>query len=57
MRVIKSSYLGNRLNRYYENLEQRHAERVEVLLSDIKASLVGHAGVQAATTYELIEDT
>ena len=57
MRVIKSSYLGSRLSRYYENLEQRHAERVEVLLSDIKASLVSHAGLNAATTYELIEDT
>ena len=57
MRVIKSSYLGTRLSRYYENLEQRHAERVEVLLRDIRASLVGLAGVQAATSYELIEDS
>ncbi len=56
MRVIKSSYLGNSLSRYYEDLEQRHAERVEELLRDIKASLVDLAGVQAATTYELIED-
>lgn len=39
MRVIKSSSLGNRLNHYYERLEQRHADRVELLLSDIKDSL------------------
>ena len=40
MRVVKSSYLGTRLSRYYEELEQRHAERVELLLADIKASLI-----------------
>jgi hypothetical protein len=57
MRVIKSSYLGTRLSRYYENLEQRHAERVELLLGDIKASLVGYTGARAAATYELIEDS
>jgi hypothetical protein len=57
MRVIKSSYLGTRLSRYYENLDQRHAERVEVLLGDIKASLVAQSGGRAATTYELIEDS
>ena len=57
MRVIKSSYLGTRLSRYYENLEQRHAERVETLLGDIKASLVGQTGGRATTTYELIEDS
>jgi len=57
MRVIKSSCLGTRLSRYYENLEERHAERVEVLLSDIKASLIGHPRGQAATTCQLIEDS
>ena len=56
MRVIKSSYLGTRLSRYYENLEQGHAERVELLLSDIKASLAGHTGGRT-TTYELLEDS
>lgn len=62
MRVIKSSYLGTRLSLYYENREQRHAQRVERLLSDIKASLVGlpshHVSTQKSTaTYELVENS
>jgi hypothetical protein len=39
MRVIKSSYLGTRLSRYYEEQEQHHAVRVEQLLHDIRASI------------------
>ena len=39
MRVIKSSLLGSRLSRYYEEQEQQHASRVEVLLSDIHKTL------------------
>jgi hypothetical protein len=57
MRVIKSLHLGMQLNLYYENLEQHHAERVELLLGDIKESLVGHTGRRSATTFELIEDS
>lgn len=57
MRVIKSLHLGTQLNLYYENLEQCRAERVELLLGDIKESLVGHTGGRSATTYELIEDS
>ncbi|MCP5090367.1 MAG: hypothetical protein GY949_05540 [Gammaproteobacteria bacterium] len=57
MRVIKSSCLGTKLNRYYENLEQRHTERVEDLLVDIKTSLVGHSAARAAMIYEPTEDS
>jgi hypothetical protein len=57
MRVIKSLHLGTQLSLYYENLEQCHTERVELLLGDIKESLVGHAGKRSAMTYELIEDS
>jgi hypothetical protein len=39
MRVLKSSLLGTRLSRFYEEHEQGHANRVEALLSDIRASL------------------
>ncbi|MGB5259834.1 MAG: hypothetical protein WBO34_04850 [Gammaproteobacteria bacterium] len=57
MRVIKSLHLGMQLSLYYENLEQYHTERVELLLGDIKESLAGHTGGRSATTYELIEDS
>ena len=57
MRVIKSLHLGMQLSLYYENLEQHHADRVELLLGDIKASLVGQTGRRSATTFELIEDS
>ncbi len=57
MRVIKSLHLGTQLSLYYENLEQYHTERVELLLGDIKESLVGHTGGRSAMTYELIEDS
>ena len=39
MRVTKSSLLGTRLSRYYEEQEQHHANRVEALLSDIRESV------------------
>ena len=39
MRVIKSSLLGRRLSRYYEEQEQHHANRVEALLSEIRESI------------------
>jgi hypothetical protein len=39
MRVVKSSLLGTRLSRYYEEQEQHHAGRVEALLSDIRAAI------------------
>jgi hypothetical protein len=42
MRVVKSSCLGTRLNRYYEEQEQRYATRVEDLLRDIRAALGSH---------------
>ena len=41
MRVVKSSLLGTRLSRYYEEQEQHHAGRVEALLSDIRDSVNG----------------
>ena len=39
MRVTKSSLLGTRLSRYYEEQDQHHANRVEALLSDIRESV------------------
>ena len=39
MRVVKSSLLGTRLSRYYEEQEQHHAGRVEALLTDIRESI------------------
>jgi hypothetical protein len=39
MRVVKSSWLGTRLSRYYEARDLHHATRVERLLQDIHASL------------------
>ncbi len=56
MRVLKSSYLGMRLNRYYEQEERRHAARVEQLLGDIKASLGCVAANAPSTAYELLEE-
>jgi hypothetical protein len=57
MRVIKSSYLGTKLSRYYEQLEQGHSARVEELLSDIRASLGGLSRGRSAVAYELIEES
>jgi hypothetical protein len=56
MRVIKSSYLGTKLSRYYEQLEHRHSARVEDLLRDIKVSIGGLSNGRSAATYELIEE-
>jgi hypothetical protein len=56
MRVVKSSYLGNRLSRYYEQQEQHHAARVERLLGDIRDSLSGFAPTGSPTAYELLEE-
>jgi hypothetical protein len=56
MRVIKSSYLGTKLSRYYEELEQRHAARVEHLLRDIRESIVDLSTAPSAVAYELIEE-
>jgi len=39
MRVTKSSLLGTRLSRYYEEQDQHHANRVEALLGDIRESI------------------
>jgi hypothetical protein len=56
MRVIKSSYLGTRLSRYYEQQEQHHAARVEHLLCDIRESLGCLAATASPTTYDLLEE-
>jgi hypothetical protein len=56
MRVVKSSYLGTRLSRYYEQQEQLHAARVEHLLCDIKDSLGSLAATASPTAYELLEE-
>ncbi len=56
MRVIKSSYLGTRLSRYYEEQEQRHAARVENLLRDIRESIGCLAAAPSTATYPLLED-
>jgi len=56
MRVIKSSFLGTKLSRYYEEREQRQAARVEHLLRDIRASIGGLSAGSPAAAYELIEE-
>lgn len=56
MRVIKSSYLGTKLSRYYEQLEQRQAARVEHLLRDIRESIGDLSTGPSAVAYELIEE-
>ena len=56
MRVIKSSYLGTKLSRYYEEQEQRHAARVEHLLRDIRESIGRLTATPSAAVYELIEE-
>jgi len=54
MRVVKSSLLGTRLSRFYEEQEQNHVNRVEALLSDIRTS-IDTASVRGRTAYELQE--
>ncbi len=56
MRVIKSSHLGTKLSRYYEELEQRQAARVEHLLRDIRESIGDLATGPSAVAYEPIEE-
>jgi hypothetical protein len=56
MRVIKSSYLGTRLSRYYEEQEQRHAARVEHLLREIHRSISGDDERPSRPVFELIEE-
>ena len=55
MRVTKSSLLGTRLSRYYEEQDQHHANRVEALLSDIRES-VHCVSVRGSTPYGLQEE-
>jgi hypothetical protein len=54
MRVTKSSLLGTRLSRYYEEQEQHHGSRVEALLCDIRDSIdaVSADGSTAYTAQE-----
>ena len=54
MRVLKSSMLGTRLSRFYEEQEQNHANRVEALLCDIRTS-IDTASTRGRTTYVLQE--
>ena len=54
MRVVKSSLLGTRLSRYYEQHEQHHAGRVEALLCEIRESIDG-MGARGGTAYVLQE--
>ena len=56
MRVIKSSYLGTKLGRYYEDLEQRHAARVEHLLQEIRESIVCLSAQPPPPAYELLQE-
>ena len=55
MRVLKSSLLGTRLSRYYEEQEQYHGNRVEALLADIRES-VSCARTRAGAAYVLQEE-
>jgi len=55
MRVTKSSLLGTRLSRYYEEHEQHHANRVEALLSDIRES-IDCVSARGSTSYGLQEE-
>ncbi|MGB5180350.1 MAG: hypothetical protein WBP44_16675 [Gammaproteobacteria bacterium] len=54
MRIIKSSLLGTRLSRFYEEQEQDHANRVESLLCDIRDS-IDTAGTRGRRAYALQE--
>ena len=57
MRVVKSSYLGARLGRYYEEQEQRHAARVELLLHDIRESILRLSETPLVATRGRFEQT
>jgi hypothetical protein len=56
MRVFKSSYLGTRLSRYYEEQEQHHAVRVEQLLHDIRASIGDLSAPPSPAVVERLEE-
>jgi hypothetical protein len=56
MRVVKSSLLGTRLSRFYEQQEQSHTDRVEVLLCDIRDSIES-ASARGGTVVVLPEGT
>lgn len=56
MRVIKSSWLGTRLSRYYEEQDQHHAAQVETLLREIRESIGGLGPAASPPAYELIEE-
>jgi len=49
MRVVKSSLLGTRLNRYYELQDQQHGSRIEALLAGIHTSVEGIGTCVAGT--------
>ncbi len=55
MRVVKSSLLGTRLSRYYEEQEQHHANRVEALLGDIRES-VNCMSARGGAAYDLQDE-
>ncbi len=58
MRVVKSSLLGTRLSRYYEEQEQNHGNRVEALLADIRESINSasvHTSARTGAAYVLQE--
>jgi hypothetical protein len=55
MRVIKSSLLGTRLSRFYEEQDQHHANRVETLLSDIRES-IDCVSARTSTAYALQDE-
>ena len=55
MRVVKSSLLGTRLSRYYEEQEQHHSNRVEALLGDIRES-VNRVSERTGAAYVLQEE-
>jgi hypothetical protein len=56
MRVTKSSYLGTRLNRYYEAQKRQHAARVELLLRDIRASIGCLSPASSPAAHDLPEE-
>jgi len=59
MRVVKSSMLGTRLSRYYEEQEQHHGNRVEALLADIRESINRasvHTSARTGAAYVLQEE-
>jgi len=56
MRVIKSSWLGTRLSRHYDQQDQRHAAQVEHLLHEIRESIAGLAATSSAAVHEAVKE-